>query len=104
MKPNLKQRTQEWLLRMRLYHRLKASPIYGAYWRFADKRVIQRRAEELAFYRNNLAGLGTGDLIFDVGANQGLKTELFLSLGARVVAVDPDSSNQEILRQKFHSI
>jgi FkbM family methyltransferase len=32
-----------------------------------------------------------GDLVFDVGANMGAKTELFLSLGARVIAFEPQA-------------
>jgi FkbM family methyltransferase len=31
-----------------------------------------------------------GDLVFDVGANIGLYTEMFLRLGARVVAIEPN--------------
>ena len=30
-----------------------------------------------------------GDLVFDVGANQGLKTELYLGIGARVICFEP---------------
>jgi FkbM family methyltransferase len=104
MKRNLKKRAQDWLLKAGLYHRLKASPVYDAYWWFADRRISQRRAEELAFYRKILTDFHAGDLIFDVGANQGFKTALFLALGGRVVAVDPDASNQEILRQKYRSL
>ncbi len=50
-----------------------------------------------------LKGLKPGDLIIDIGANHGAKTGVFLRLGARVVAVDPDPLNQEILRQTFLS-
>ncbi len=42
-----------------------------------------------------------GDLIFDIGANEGYKTDVFLRLGAKVIAVDPDESNQEALDGKF---
>ena len=42
-----------------------------------------------------------GDLIFDVGANEGLKTDLFLRMGARVVAIEPDETNQLILQERF---
>jgi FkbM family methyltransferase len=48
-----------------------------------------------------LAGLRPGDLIFDVGANHGTKTDVFLRLGARVLAVEPDEMNQAILSHKF---
>ncbi len=37
-------------------------------------------------YRNFV---GPGDLVFDIGANVGENAELFASLGARVVAVEP---------------
>lgn len=43
-----------------------------------------------------------GDLCFDVGANLGNRTEAFLNLGARVVAIEPQSDCLEILREKFH--
>ncbi len=40
-------------------------------------------------------------MIFDVGANDGTKTDVFLRLGARVVGIEPDEANQEVLRAKF---
>jgi len=40
-------------------------------------------------------------LVFDVGANEGLKTDLFLRMGARVIAIEPDETNQLILRERF---
>jgi FkbM family methyltransferase len=48
-----------------------------------------------------LDGFSEGGLIFDIGANQGYKTDIFLRLGASVVAVDPDELNQDILAKKF---
>jgi FkbM family methyltransferase len=53
------------------------------------------------FYRRLLPELCQGDLIFDVGANEGLKTDLFLRMGARVVAIEPDETNQLILQERF---
>jgi FkbM family methyltransferase len=38
-----------------------------------------------------------GDLVFDVGANAGVKSEVFLSLGARVVAFEPMQKMQREL-------
>ena len=49
------------------------------------------------FYRQFV---GPGDLVFDVGANMGERTRVFLALGARVVAVDP----QPICLQKLRSL
>lgn len=84
-----------------LHQRLQVSWLYDFYWRIADKRRIEAKHLEFNFYRALLKGLNPGDLILDVGANDGTKTDIFLRLGARVVAVEPDERNQEILREKF---
>jgi len=96
-----KLRLQSMLKRLGLYYRLKNSVLYDLYWRFADRRLIDARDQEVAFYGSFLNGFRPGDLIFDVGANEGVKTEVFLRLGARVVSVDPDEFNQSVLREKF---
>jgi FkbM family methyltransferase len=89
------------LRRMQVYERAKASFVYDLFWRIADNRIIEARNSEVEFYRNLLRGFRRGDLIFDIGANQGSKTDIFLRLGAKVLAVDPDKSNQTILEEKF---
>lgn len=101
MSKSLKTAGQDFLKRLGVYQRVKSSFAYDLYWRFADPRLLQERDEELAFFRRTLEGLAAGDLIFDIGANQGHKTSIFLQLGARVVAVDPDKTNQKILRENF---
>ena len=92
---------QRWLKHVGLYDRLKASRLYDAYWRVVDQEVLRKRDEEVAFYRSVLRGLQPGSTIFDVGANHGAKTDVFLRLGARVVAIEPDEFNQETLRRRF---
>jgi len=84
-----------------IYQRLKASWVYDAYWRVANKRYIEDRRLELNFYRAVLIGLQRGGLIFDIGANRGYKTGMFLRLGARVVSVEPDEASQTLLEQQF---
>lgn len=64
---------------------------------------IYVRCREVEFYRQLLTGLQTGDLILDVGANDGTKTAIFLKLGARVVAIEPDDPNQEVIRKAHES-
>lgn len=98
---SLKVYVQGVLKRAGLYQRLKASRLYDLYWRVADPPIVERTQSELRFYRSLLKGFGRGSLVFDVGANHGTKTGVFLKLGARVVAVEPDQTNQEVLRQKF---
>lgn len=43
----------------------------------------------------------SGDLVFDIGANEGNRTEIFLSLGAKVVAVEPQAECIAKLEAKF---
>jgi FkbM family methyltransferase len=97
--PKLK--IQKMLRRAGLYHRLRISRVHELYSRITHKHWILARAKQLDFYRRLLTELRPGDLIFDIGANEGFKTDLFLRLGARVIAVDPDDTNQAILREKF---
>jgi FkbM family methyltransferase len=97
----LKRRTRAILERAGLYHRLKTSTIHDLYRGVADKKWILSRDRQIDFYRRLLPDLRHGDLIFDVGANEGLKTDLFLRLGARVVAIEPDETNQVILQKRF---
>lgn len=47
------------------------------------------RRRALVHYRQFVK---SGDLVFDVGANVGNRTAVFLRLGARVVAVEPHAS------------
>jgi FkbM family methyltransferase len=91
------------LPRDRVYQRLKGSGLYDLYWRVADTQVVEKRDREVAFYRDLLTGFKRGDLIFDIGANQGTKVDIFLRLGAHVLAVEPDRANQRILKGRFLS-
>lgn len=79
----------------------------GSRW-FADAARLtypDRKAQfefEVAFYRQLLRDLGgSARLIFDVGANNGEKTEVYLALGAAVVAVEPTPELAAYLRERF---
>jgi len=50
------------------------------YWRPGRQRALKRLYRPL---------VGTGDLVFDVGAHLGDRTAAFAALGARVVALEP---------------
>jgi FkbM family methyltransferase len=96
-----KQRLQRLLKRLGLYERAKGSWIYDLYWSLADRRIVDDRRKETEFYTRLLQGFRRGGLIFDIGANEGYKSRIFLALGARVVAVEPDEKCQAILNEKF---
>jgi len=44
-----------------------------------------------------------GDLCFDIGANYGNRIELFLLLGAKVIAVEPQDECVEYLKRKYRN-
>ncbi|HUV14449.1 MAG TPA: hypothetical protein VMY18_12460, partial [Acidobacteriota bacterium] len=44
-----------------------------------------------------------GSLVFDIGACIGQMTEFYLSRGARVIAVEPESVDVKKLRERFGS-
>jgi FkbM family methyltransferase len=54
--------------------------------------------KEVLFYGKLI---NESDLCFDIGANIGAKSEIFLELGARIIAVEPQANCVEILRKKF---
>lgn len=54
----------------------------------------------LRFYRGLIS---PGDLVFDVGANRGNRTKVFLRLARKVVAVEPQPDCVELLRKVFGS-
>jgi FkbM family methyltransferase len=68
-------------------------------WRRAqDWRRLRRERAAREFFRPMIPD---GGLVFDVGANVGHKSLLFHSLGARVVAMEPQSALVGELRRRF---
>lgn len=66
-------------------------------------RAPVRRKQARAMQRFYAPFVGEGDLCFDVGANLGNRTSVFLALGARVVAVDPQPMCIRHLRKTFRA-
>src|SRR6185312_7284300 len=58
----------------------------------------RHRAGMLRFYASFMR---EGDLVFDVGANVGNRTEIFLDLGANVVAIEPQPECVRRLHRHF---
>lgn len=84
-----------------LRNRLQSSSIRRAYWAVGNRETLLSSVREEDFYRKLFADLQRDDLIFDIGANVGSKADIFLRLGARVVAAEPDATCQKILRDRF---
>lgn len=60
-----------------------------------EKKLIPAR---LSFYNQFV---NVGDICFDVGANIGNRTEIFLALGAKVIAVEPQRQCVQMLKLRF---
>jgi FkbM family methyltransferase len=63
----------------------------------ATGNTARRRHHAEMFYRQFVRD---GDLCFDVGANIGNRTAVFLNLGAKVVAIEPQPSCVDALRKQ----
>ncbi|TNE47888.1 MAG: FkbM family methyltransferase [Bacteroidetes bacterium] len=61
------------------------------------RKLFKERAM-INFYKKFI---GKGDLCFDIGANIGQRTNIFIKLGARVISVEPQNSCLKILQEKF---
>ncbi len=78
--------------------------VYAQYFRekyFPSKSQQRERHsinERMSFYKQFI---NSGDLCFDVGANIGNRTKVFLTLGARVVSVEPQKECAKMLKLKF---
>jgi len=66
-----------------------------ARWMYLNKTAIKKNK---AFYKKLIK---SGDLCFDVGANIGGRTQTFLDLGAKVVAIEPQSIFYNALQKQF---
>ena len=60
--------------------------------------TLFKKSERKDFYGQFIK---SGDLCFDVGANKGNRTVIFLELGAKVVAVEPQKECYEFLTKRF---
>jgi FkbM family methyltransferase len=75
---------------------------------YRKARLVRRRILEPALWRrsNRLMKLygefiRPGDIVFDVGANRGDRTDIFARLRARVIAVEPNQELATRLRWEF---
>jgi FkbM family methyltransferase len=72
------------------------APIRTTYQFIFNRQKLQSRRRMRSFYAQHIH---QGDLVFDIGANVGIYTEIFTELGARVVAVEPNPSCYHLLER-----
>lgn len=89
---------------------IKHTPFYKSYKKYKQEHTIKAQEKleakylplRIQFYKQFI---NSGDLVFDVGANVGNRVEAFLKCNAKVIAIEPQPSCVEVLKQKFgHSI
>lgn len=71
----------------RLARKLGVFTLARSIYRGVDPRIREERQNDIALFSGIVK---KGDLVFDIGANMGEKASVFLDLGARVVAVEPN--------------
>lgn len=81
---------------------VRASPLYPVWFaRQNAPRNFQRTSEDIARREIYSQFVSKGDLVFDIGANIGGHTKLFLDLGCGVVCVEPQQICAATLRRSF---
>jgi FkbM family methyltransferase len=78
---------------------LRGLGLYSAALDVENKVItVFKKSERKDFYAEFIK---EGDVVFDVGANKGNRTVIFLELGAKVVAVEPQKECYEHLTKRF---
>jgi FkbM family methyltransferase len=76
------------------------SPVRSTYQRLFDRRRLELRSKMRDLYAPYIR---RGDLVFDVGAHMGTYAEVFVELGATVVAIEPNPACCEKLKRMARS-
>ena len=96
----MKQRIRQLLISTGFYSYLKYSRLFRFYEKVLKPDVQKAFQHELQFYQSFLQPC---HLIFDIGANDGHKTAVFLKLANKVVCCEPDARNAEEIRIRFRN-
>jgi FkbM family methyltransferase len=87
----------------KLFPALRNTRVYQRYskWRKQIKRALKKKTAMKRTTRFYSQFIPYGSICFDIGANIGNRTEAFLSLGATVVAVEPQEECIKALQERF---
>lgn len=86
---------------MRLFIRsiLRKTGLYSLAITVENKLItVFKKGDRIKFYGQFVK---SGDLVFDVGANEGNRTDIYLAIGAKVVAVEPQKDCYTKLESRF---
>lgn len=82
------------------YEFVKYSRVFSLYENLFKPEKKRAHRKEVGLYKSFL---GNSQLIFDVGAYDGHKTAAFLEIADKVLAVEPDKDNFELLNIRFRN-
>lgn len=82
-----------------LYHYLYYHFLGGWVERWRNPSISRGNNGELEFYCSFLPD--NMDLVFDIGANIGLKSKIFLRLSRKVIAVEPAERHVRVMKYRF---
>jgi FkbM family methyltransferase len=78
------------------------SPYYEIVRRIRHPEYYKNLALQTQFFKNLLGCVNT-NLIFDIGAHIGEKTQIFAQLAKKVISAEPDRNNIRVLRARFRN-
>jgi len=96
----MKEQIKSILKKLNLYEYLKYSNLFYLYEKILKPDVAEGKKREISFYTSFLTSC---NLIFDIGANDGHKTEAFLRISKKVVCCEPDEKNFRTLQIRFRN-
>jgi FkbM family methyltransferase len=96
-----RRKIQDLLRKIGAYDRMRETFAYDCYRCLKHGYPIGWRNNEYLMYRALFGEIPPGMLVFDVGANRGQRTDVFLRLGATVVAIEPDPTNLGVLAARY---
>jgi FkbM family methyltransferase len=93
---------RDWLEQKKGYLRWRYHPSVINSWLFFRPAVKKQLTRQRKLYLEALSNVdGSSKLVFDIGANEGYITGIFLEAGYNVVAVEPAERNLSILHARF---
>ena len=96
----MKQQVKGFFERLGIYEYIKYSGFFSIYEHFFKPTRKKEHSREIMFYRSFVPHC---NLIFDIGANDGHKTEAFLHIAKKVVCCEPDEKNFRTLQIRFRN-
>jgi hypothetical protein len=80
---------------LQLHHSYEASEMYGANYGYRSglNQSMVNHLNDKVHYLERMVGLGTGDVVVDIGSNDATTLKAYASTGIRRIGIDPTGNN-----------